>query len=198
MAAFSLAHLPARGFHAPVPGQQVLALLMGLDTTQPAGSAAPQVSIQHTAASPASGISPAKHAAELTVLLSRAVTTSRRLPQPELAPGPQTSSTSSADDSSSTPVVSELIRQWPLLVGGSLGEATAWEVLRKVAAREVQEPQQWQQLAAWAVQQLPAIDNGQPVGVVQLQRKRVQALLGAAWSTVSWVQANRAAICQWD
>lgn len=210
MAAFALAHLPARGFHAPVPWQQVLALLLGLNSSQPAApssSAVPQQAPSHAASTPASGVSPAKHVVELAVLLSRAVAASRRFPQPEIAPEPQaggtttpsSSSSSSPGGSSSTPVVSELIRLWPQLVGGSMGEATAWEVLRAVAAREVVAPQQWQGLAAWAVQQVPAAagSGGQAGEAAQLkQRTRVQALLGAAWSTVAWTQANAAAVCR--
>ena len=208
MAAFALAHMPARGFHAPVPWQQVLALLLGLNSSQPAApssSAVPQQAPAHAASAPASGVSPAKHAVELAVLLSRAVAASRRFPQPEIAPGPQAdgtttpSSSSSLDGSSSTPVVSELMRLWPQLVGGSVGEATAWEVLRAVAAREVVAPQQWQGLAAWAAQQVPAAagNQGRAGEAAQVkQRKRVQALLGAAWSTVAWTQANAAAVCR--
>jgi hypothetical protein len=89
-----------------------------------------------------------------------------------------------------------LTQQWPQVVS-SVGEGTAWDVLREVSAREVLTAQQWQGLAVWAVQQLQATSGGGvDARVVKTQRKRVQALLGAAWSTVSWVQMNGKGICE--
>jgi len=41
---------------------------------------------------------------------------------------------------------------WPFCA--TVGQATAWDVMREVAAREVLAVDAWQGLAAWAVQQL--------------------------------------------
>jgi hypothetical protein len=206
LAAFALAHIPARGFHSPAPWQATLSLLLALDNTASASSssddsqrpsAAPAAA--HTPQNPASGISPVKHAVELAVLASRAVGFSRRFPQPDSGPAGtalEPGSKSSPVSGTSSPVLAMLTQQWPQVVS-SVGEGTAWDVLREVSAREVLTAQQWQGLAVWAVQQLQATTGGSvDARVVQTQRKRVQALLGAAWSTVSWVQMNGKRVCE--
>lgn len=195
MAAFALAHFPARGFHSSVPVANTLALLLALTSTTAQGSAE-----QPSPQNPASGISPAKHAVELAILLSRAVTLSKRFPQPEIGAVPAATSTVDAVDSSPGPVLAVLLHQWQQLVA-RLGDKTAWDVLREVAAGEVLTQQQWQTLAAWAVQQVPAdstagAGGSSGGGVAKVQRHRVQALLGAAWSTVAWVQVNKESVCR--
>jgi hypothetical protein len=127
----------------------------------------------------------------LSVLVSRAVTISRRFPQPESAPQAGTAAAAGLADA---PVVSLLTQQWPQLVA-SVGEGTAWAVLRQVAVREVLTQQQWQGLAWWVTQQLPAEGGVDGAGMRKAQAKRVQALLGAAWSTVTWVKANAQGLC---
>lgn len=125
------------------------------------------------------------------MLVSRAVTISRRFPQPEIAP--QAADAAAAAGLADAPVVSVITQQWPQLVA-SVGEGVAWAVMRQVSAREVLTPQQWQGLAWLAAQQLPA-EGRCDGGVCTTQAKRVQALLGAAWSTVTWVKANAKVLC---
>lgn len=187
LAAFALAHWPARGLHSPTPWQDILSSLLDLNSTP---SSQGSTTAAAAARTPASGIRPAKHAVELSVLVSRAVTISRRFPQPEVAPQAAAAAASGLADA---PVVSVITQQWPQLVA-SVGEGAAWAVLRQVSAREVLTPQQWQGLAWWAAQQRPA-EGGGDGGVRKTQAKRVQALLGAAWSTVTWVKANAKVLC---
>lgn len=193
MAAFALAHFPARGFHSTTSWQDTLSLLLAINTTSGStvqqGSAAS--SVIQPGPKPVSGISIAKHAVELSVLVSRANTLSNRFPQPEIAPAGSSSGARNSDSITNSPVVAFLIQQWPQVVA-SVGEGTAWDLLREVSATEVLTVQQWQGLADWAAQQLQSNGTGGAGG----QRRRVQALLGAAWSTVSWVQANTEAVCR--
>jgi hypothetical protein len=202
MAAFALAHFPARGFHSSTPWQAILSLLLALNNTASTSSTsqAPTPSAAeaaaHTPQDPASGISPAKHAVELAVLVSRAVTFSRRFPQPDSAAASEAGSKTSSVSATASPVLAMLTQEWPELVS-SVGEATAWAVLRDVSAREVLIAQEWQGLAVWAVQQLQvASGGGADASVGKIKRKRVQALLGAAWSTVLWVQVNAKGVCE--
>lgn len=183
----------------------VLALLLAINrTSQPGSSTTQQPAAQHSPSNPASGIHPAKHAVELAVLVSRSVTASRRFPQPEIGPATGPDSETAAQGSSlvpdskrSGPVVAVLIRYWQQLVG-SVGPAMAWDVMREVAVQEVLTVDAWQGLAAWAVQQLQGQSGAPPPGSVvgKVQRRRVQGVLGAAWSTVSWVQANTDDLCR--
>jgi len=205
LAAFALAHLPARGHHSPMAWPDVLALLLAVNSTaQPGSSSTQQPAAQHSPSNPASGIHPAKHAVELAVLVSRAVTASKRFPQPEIGRAAEPGSEAAAQGSNlapgskhSGPVVAVLMERWQQLVG-SVGQATAWDVMREVAVREVLAVDAWQGLAAWAVQQLQGPSGAAPPGsaVGKVERRRVQGVLGAAWSTVSWVQTNTDDLCR--
>lgn len=203
MAAFALAHFPARGFHSATPWPDTLALLLGYNSTpQTDGRTAQQgtgTPRQQTPQVPASGIHPARHAVELAMLVSRALALGKRFPQPESAPiagaSSGTSSSTSSGSSSATAsseVVSVLIQQWPGVVR-SISPGAAWDALREVAAAEVLSVQQWQGLAMWAGQQVP---TGGDAGVQAAAEKRVRSLLGAAWSTVMWVQDNAEVMCK--
>jgi hypothetical protein len=215
MAAFALAHFPARGFHSDTPWPDTLALLLGYNSsTQPDGRAPKQdpagipqqqtpqqqTPQQGTPQLPASGIHPARHAVELAVLVSKAVALSKKFPQPESAPvagagsssSSSSTSTSTSSSTTSSEVVSVLIQQWARVVG-SISPGAAWDVLREVAAAEVLSVQQWQGLVVWAAQQVP---TGGDAGVQAAAQKQVRSLLGAAWSTVSWVQDNAEVMCK--
>lgn len=197
MAAWALAYMPAREAASPRSWQDILTLLMGLSSSsggsgarRPTGSRQPPP----IAASPtgqqqqqrASGVPPARHAAELAVQLSRVVSIAGSgLLRQDAGSPPQDSIASTV----SHPVTAFLAGQWQGVVQ-ALGNTTAWLVLREVASREVLMPQQWQSLAAWvadAARQQPVQDVG--------MRRECAAVLGAAWSTVAWVRDNQHTIC---
>jgi hypothetical protein len=179
LAAFALAHLPARESAAPISWQATLQVLLGLNR---AGSTTGQP--VHATQQRASGVPPSRHAVELAVLLSRAVGSAGSGMLRQESAAEQRSTPSSVVSAVSNPVTAFVAGSWQQVVA-AVGSETAWALLRAVAAREVLTVPQWRSAAAWF--------SHQPHQ--QQQQQRDAAVLGAAWSSVVWVAGNKQAVC---
>lgn len=207
-AAFALAHssrgatASAAGVTQPPAWQTSLALLLGMGSnlTVSADSGA-SASLAKPIAGPAPGQVPAcgipgaAHAVEYVKLVSRAVT--RSLAQ-QAADNNRTYPGTGPGTALVGPVVDFLMLNWQSTVA-AVGTTTAWQMIQEVAAQEIVTKQQWQKLAAWATRQYKEQQSQHEQATGQHLGPDIHAqlgsVLGAAWSSVSWVQHNSVGLC---
>lgn len=189
MAGFALAHSARRSTQDSTDWQVLVNLLVGVGPANNSAEEQADVPVQHTNAplqqqesstvQLACGIPVTAHAVELALIISRGVTSSWT----REAAGKDPASA----DHQLGPVVQYVLEHF---------HDGAWQILEEVAALEVLNVQQWQQLA-WALQRQPLLTQQLPgIQDSKQQRNRIKSLLGRAWSAVAWVERNAREVCQ--